>query len=198
VPSTNAEAIYGESGVVEIGTLSVTAFGGGSISSIADRALHSVAYFGDVSGNARVNGSDSALVARVGALLDVGFGAALRTDPVLLGDISGNGRINASDASKVAQFAALIPVAEIPAIPAGGLAAGFGIARADSPPVAQAPPDSTAAAIQEIPVFSAPLYLHGRQSNELLTEISPPESDQTTLSDHLDAVDALMAATVID
>ena len=116
-----------------IDALVVSDGSGGSIPSIADDALHLAAYFGDVSGNGRINSSDAALVARVGALLDGGFLAVSLTDPVIIGDISGNGRINASDASKVAQFAALLPVPEIPPIPAE-IANGGQSATQTSPP----------------------------------------------------------------
>ena len=88
----------------------------------ADSALHAVAYFGDVSGNGRINASDAAMVGRVAALLDTGFASSLLVDPMVLGDFSGNGRVNSSDASLAARFAALLPVPVIPPIPAGLLA----------------------------------------------------------------------------
>jgi hypothetical protein len=90
---------------------------------IVDDALHIGAYFGDVSGNARINASDAARVARLAALLDTGFEAFPLIAPQVLSDISGNGRVNAADASLLARFAALLPVPEIPPIPAGAAAA---------------------------------------------------------------------------
>lgn len=98
--------------VVEDGT-------GAELPSIDDDALHVVGYFGDVSGNRRINAGDAAQIARVAALLDDGFVSYPLVDPMILGDISGNRRTNASDASLVAQFAALLPVPQIPALPIG-------------------------------------------------------------------------------
>lgn len=87
------------------------------VPSVADDALHHVSYFGDLTGNRRINASDASQVARVAATLDTGFFVGLTTDPMLLGDITTNGRLNAADASRLAAFAANFVVPEIPPIP---------------------------------------------------------------------------------
>lgn len=92
---------------------------GNPIPAAADDAIHLVSYFGDVSGNGRINANDAALLANVSVLLDSGFAAMPLVDPGISGDISGNGRINAGDASLVARFVALIDVPQIPPIPNG-------------------------------------------------------------------------------
>ena len=95
---------------------------------IDDDALHLSSYFGDVSGNGRIDTSDAAGIARIAALLDSGFAATPSTDPVLVGDLSGNGRVNAVDAFLVARSAALIKVPQVPPILTGGFSAGHGVA----------------------------------------------------------------------
>ena len=122
IPTTDFSLNYGRQQLLDVHDVIVRDADENPIPAIVDDAVHLAAYFGDVSGNGRVNGSDAAQVARIAALLETSFGSALLTDPSIIGDISGNGRINAADASLVAQFAALIAVPEIPPIPAGVIA----------------------------------------------------------------------------
>lgn len=124
VPTTNAAALYGASQVLDVQSLTVQNAAGDTLPSAAASGIHLASFFGDVSGNGRINASDAALVARHAALIDTGFVASPLVAPTIVADISGNGRVNASDASKLAQFAALLPVPEIPAVPGGVLAAG--------------------------------------------------------------------------
>lgn len=119
VPADNASGIYGEQQVLELMDVVVGDGNDNEFPAVADDGVHLASYFGDASGNGRINASDAAQVARFAALIDTGFAASLNTDPNLIGDITGNGRINAADASRVAQFAALIPVPEIPPVPGG-------------------------------------------------------------------------------
>ncbi len=119
VPTANANENYGAANLLDVQGITVLDSGGTPLPVIDDDGVQVAAYFGDASGNGRVNASDAALVARVAALLDSGFSSSPVTDPVIMGDISGNERLNAADASLVAQVAALLPVAEIPPVPAG-------------------------------------------------------------------------------
>lgn len=128
VPATDASGIYGQHNVVEITSAVLRDGNDNQLPAVLDTGVHLVGYFGDVSGNGRVNASDAAQVARFAALLETGFAISLLTDPMLLGDISGNQRVNAADASRVAQFAALIEVPEIPPIPPGLVIAASGFA----------------------------------------------------------------------
>ena len=124
VPATDPNGIRGKQQVLGVDSVSLTDANSNTIPAIADDAVHLVSFFGDVSGNGRVNASDAAQVARIAALLDEGFAATPLTDPRVVGDISGNGRVNAADASLVARFAALIDVPQIPPIPAGVVTTG--------------------------------------------------------------------------
>ena len=119
VPTDNANAIYLAKQVLDIHSVSVSDAGANNLPVIEDDALHVVQYFGDVTGNARLNASDASRIARVAALLDSGFLAAQLADPIVVGDITLNGRLNAADASRVAAAAALLPVDDIPPIPPG-------------------------------------------------------------------------------
>jgi hypothetical protein len=109
----------GRGQLLDVHSVTVTDGLGAEIPALADDAIHLVAYFGDVSGNRRINATDAAQVARVAALIDGGFASVPLLDPEIVGDISGNRRVNAGDASLVARAAALIDVPQIPTIAAG-------------------------------------------------------------------------------
>ncbi len=119
VPAADADAIYRAKEVLDLHEIIVSDSAATAFPVIDDDAIHVVTFFGDVSGNGRINANDAARVGRVAALLDSGFTDSLLADPFVVGDVSGNGRLNAADASRIARFAALIPVAEIPPIPPG-------------------------------------------------------------------------------
>lgn len=119
VPTVNAGDIYGRQQRLDLHAASVRDADRNEVPTLVDDAVHVVAYFGDASGNGRINANDASLVARYAALLETGFSSMPLTDPMLLADISGNRRINARDASLLAQFAALFDVPEIPELPAG-------------------------------------------------------------------------------
>jgi hypothetical protein len=126
VPTENSALNYGQSQVLEIRDLTVLNDVGGTIPGDGDQGLHIATFFGDASGNGRINSADAAFVARHAAGLDTGFAAAILVDPVVFVDVSGNARVNANDAAKIAQFSALIPVPEIPPVPVGVLSARHG------------------------------------------------------------------------
>lgn len=126
VPAGGASGNYGRRSVISVDEMLVLDGAGLPLPAIGDDSVHVASFFGDVSGNGRINAADAAQVARVAALLESAFPAALNVDPLLLGDITGNGRLNAADASRLARFAALLPVPEIPPIPQGVLIAGRG------------------------------------------------------------------------
>ena len=123
VPATEVNDPYQSQHILDLHSVDIRDGSENQLPAIANDALHHASFFGDVSGNGRINASDAAQVARVAALLDGGFAATLLTDPRIVGDISGNGRINAADASLVARSAALIDVPEIPPIPVATAAA---------------------------------------------------------------------------
>jgi hypothetical protein len=128
VPAGDPAAIHGTQQILDVQSVVVRNASADFLPVIEDDGIHFVSYFGDVSGNRRINAGDAARLARFAALLDTGISVSLMTDPTLLGDISGNGRVNAGDASLVARFAALIDVPEIPEIPSGVLAVGAALA----------------------------------------------------------------------
>lgn len=117
VPIADANAIYRGKQVLDLHTISIGDATATPFPVVDNDAIHVATFFGDVSGNGRINASDASRVGRVAALLDGGFEDSLLVDPLVVGDISGNGRLNAADASRVARFAALIPVDEIPPLP---------------------------------------------------------------------------------
>lgn len=119
VVATDASEIYRRQQVLDLHEVVLADGAGQPLPSSADDGLHLVTFFGDVSGNGRINAADAAQVARIAALIDGGFAATLLTDPNIPGDISGNGRLNAADAALVARFSALLPVPQIPPIPGG-------------------------------------------------------------------------------
>ncbi len=125
VPAENASEAYRQHQSIDMHSVTAMDAGANSLPVVADDAVHLSAYFGDVSGNGRINASDAALIARLAALLDGGFASFPLVDPGISGDLSGNGRVNAADASLLAQFAALLPVPQIPPIPGGVVITGL-------------------------------------------------------------------------
>ena len=117
VPADGAAQDYSRSQLLDLDNITIRDAFGAALPHQDDDALHVAAYFGDVTGNQRVNAADASQLARVAALVDTGFAATPLVDPALIADISGNRRVNALDASLVAQFAALIDVPVIPPIP---------------------------------------------------------------------------------
>ncbi len=126
IPAAGASASYGRQQVLDIHSVVITDASADTIPSISDDAVHVVTFFGEVSGNGRINATDASQVARLAALVDTGLAATPRSDPLVLADVSGNGVVNAADASLVAQAAALIEVPEIPGIPGEIVIAGLG------------------------------------------------------------------------
>jgi hypothetical protein len=119
VPAANANDNYRDKEVLDLRGVEILGADLTPVPVIEDDGFHVATFFGDVSANARINASDAALVARVAALIDSGFGRTPLADPSLVADVTGNGRLNAADASLIAQAAALLPVPRIPAIPPG-------------------------------------------------------------------------------
>ena len=119
VPDANANDIYRTKQVLNLHSATVTDSGSSELPVIDDDGLHVVSYFGDVSGNARINAADASQVAQLAALLTPALANFLVVDPEVLADVTGNGRVNAADASQVAQVAALLPNDNIPPVPPG-------------------------------------------------------------------------------
>jgi hypothetical protein len=119
VPSTDASGNYRKNSILNIHSVSIRDSAENELPAVSDDALQVAAYFGDVSGNGRINANDASLIARFVTDQDAGFAAFLMADPVLISDVSGNNRVNALDASRVAQVAALLSVPTIPPIPDG-------------------------------------------------------------------------------
>jgi hypothetical protein len=113
---------YGASSLLKV----VNPLVNGAAIPISD-ALEKVVYFGDVSGDGRVNAADASLVARNRVHLDSGFSAYALTDPRIIGNVTGNGTLASSDASLIAQVGVHLPVAKIPAIPTHGTLTAAGV-----------------------------------------------------------------------
>ncbi len=117
VPADDGSVHYRTQQVVDIQSVTLTDVNSDPIAATADDAVHLVTFFGDASGNGRINAADAARVARIATLVDSGLAATPLTDPRIAADLSGNGRVNAFDASLLARFAILFDVPQIPPIP---------------------------------------------------------------------------------
>jgi hypothetical protein len=160
VPFDSAAEIYGNTNLIDLHSVQVSDGDDNAFPALADDALHVASYFGDVSGNGRINGNDAAQAAAVAAAIDSGFHSSLLVDPVISGDISGNGRLNAFDASRIAAFASLLDVPEIPPIPAavvvvaGGAGSGL-LALPNAPTIEKASDKGNLATGSQTPSGSA-------------------------------------------
>lgn len=119
VPADNAAEILLEQHVLDLHSIEIDRGLPNPPAAVDGDGLHLVSYFGDVTGNGRINASDAAGVARLAAQLVPNIDSTPLVDPMLVADITGNGRVNAADASRIARFAALLEVPEIPPLPAG-------------------------------------------------------------------------------
>ena len=106
VPIANVGVNERRQQILDLHSVTITDADSNPILTVADDAVHLVGYFGDVSGNGRINSNDAAQLAGVAADLVSGFVATPLTDPGIVGDISSNGRVNSLDAALLAQFAA--------------------------------------------------------------------------------------------
>ncbi len=147
VPSELASQFYSSNELIDVEVEAISDGGDVSYPAIGDDALHVAAFFGDLSGDGRVNAIDASRLARFAAQADSGFPAFPLTDPMVIADITGNGRINASDASHIARFAAIIPIWQIPPLPAGQV---ISPARQETATAARRMPPITAASAQLI------------------------------------------------
>lgn len=178
--------------VLDVHSVVITDAATNSLPALADDGLHVVSYFGDLSGNGRVNARDASELAAFAALLSTGFDATPLTDPRLLADISGNRRVNASDATRVARFAALFPVDDIPPIPRGALAGGGGaiVLDANDERGIWLPDDDEAGQRgghtqdgQLPPLLSSAQPLPGEAVDEALRQVLDREDDEGPASD---------------
>jgi len=182
VPLADANDVYGSQVVLDIHSVTIRDGSNTELPVIDDDGLHLAAFFGDVSGNGRINAGDAAQVARFAALIESGFSGSANADPIIVGDVSGNGRLNAADASLVARFAALLPVPQIPPIPGGVVFTGLAVGDMGPglPGILTASPKPTN-------LFTAPIADHSPSS-------SPAPSTFSTASDiRYPAVDRAMA-----
>jgi hypothetical protein len=89
----------------------------GTVAATADDAIHSVAYFGDTTGNGDYSGLDAVQIARVVVGRDLGFAAYALIDPAIIADVTGNGDLSGLDAVLVAQKVVGLAPPEIPELP---------------------------------------------------------------------------------
>jgi lysophospholipase L1-like esterase len=86
----------------------------GTLTAVADDAVHLVAYFGDTTGNGTYSALDGQRVLRHAVGLDSGFAAYPLADPVLVADITANGAVSSLDATRILQEVVGIDRPEIP------------------------------------------------------------------------------------
>ncbi|MCA9246095.1 MAG: type VI secretion system tube protein Hcp [Planctomycetales bacterium] len=115
--SVPATATIGDAALLRIDGVRLNV-GGDEVTAPGDRALETVAFFGDVSGASGYSALDASFIARVAVGLDAGFDAFKLTDPKLLGDVTGDGTISALDAAHVARKAVGLDTPFIPDVPA--------------------------------------------------------------------------------
>jgi hypothetical protein len=116
--SVPASAPYTAKQVLEVRNVSGN---GGSIPMDGDSALHSVAYFGDVTASGVYSSLDASRVARVTVGLDGGFAPFKLLDPVIIADVTGNGLISSLDTSRIMQAVVAVSIPEIPPLPTPAL-----------------------------------------------------------------------------
>ena len=110
------DAPYGATQAIEILEAQVN-----DVPVIGDRAIHTAALIGDVSGDRTYSGFDAALIERVTPSTpeDTGFDAHPLVDPALIGDISGNWSLTNFDAALVAREVVGYEDPVVPDLPAG-------------------------------------------------------------------------------
>lgn len=109
------DATYGSFQVLEVASPVLNA-GASGFSVLGDEALQIVAFLGDVTGNGTYTGLDAALLARVAAGGDTGFGALSRIDP-RFADVNGDGEISDLDVQAIARAAVGLTSSLFPAVP---------------------------------------------------------------------------------
>lgn len=93
-------AAYGTAHVLDLSEVVVNL---GQLPATADDAIHTVAYFGDTTGDKTYSGLDAQRIARVVVQLDSGFEAFPCVDPKVIADIDANGGLTGLDAVLVAR-----------------------------------------------------------------------------------------------
>src|SRR5262249_511623 len=92
----------------------------GSITgAVGANGVHVNAYFGDVSGNGRIDALDVATASNVAQGKDSGFAALQLLDPAIVGDVAVDYSVDAGDVSDIADFTVHLPMTVIPIPPTG-------------------------------------------------------------------------------
>jgi hypothetical protein len=89
---------------------------GAVVGAVSASGVHVNAFFGDVSGNGRIDGLDVALAASVANGTATGFAAYQLLDPAVVGDVALDYAVDAGDVSDLADFTVQLPVPVIPTI----------------------------------------------------------------------------------
>ena len=84
---------------------------------VSASGVHINAYFGDVSGDGIIDGSDTLAANSVAAGAASGFGAFPLLDPAVVGDIAIDYSVDGGDVSAIDSFVALLAPAQIPVPP---------------------------------------------------------------------------------
>jgi hypothetical protein len=95
--------------------LSSITFNGAVFTGASADGLDVDAYFGDVTGNGRIDGLDVATASNLAQGADAGFPAYPLLDPAIIGDVALDYAVDAGDVSDLAAYVSRIPVPVIPA-----------------------------------------------------------------------------------
>src|SRR5437660_11368015 len=97
--------------------LSIQINGGAVTGTVSANAIHVNAYLGDVTGNGKIDGSDTLAANSVATGAASGFIAYPQLDPVLVGDPAGDYSVDGGDVSAIDAYVALLAPPQIPMPP---------------------------------------------------------------------------------
>ena len=108
---------YGLAELLRIGGVSLN--GGASSGAVGGSGVHLNAYFGDLTGDGTINGTDVAYAFNVAEGKQTGLPAYPLVDPVIVGDFAVNNAIDAGDVTILERFTVNLPTPSIPTLPVG-------------------------------------------------------------------------------
>src|SRR5207248_5771379 len=103
----------------ELLNLSSILVNGAAFTGVSANGVHINAYLGDVTGNGKIDGSDTLTANSVATGAASGFAAYQQLDPVLVGDPKVDNSVDGGDVSAIDSFVALLAPAQIPTPPSG-------------------------------------------------------------------------------
>jgi hypothetical protein len=115
-PSFLLRPIYRTKELLGLGAIKVN---GADFTGVTADGVHVNAYFGDVTGNGKIDGLDVMTANTVAQGTATGFAAFTLLDPAIIGDVANDASVDAGDVSTLAAFVSRLPTPTVPAIPTG-------------------------------------------------------------------------------